>query len=79
MTDSSYPGLVSKGFLTSANALWPALQQLLQREVLQGGVASVTIAGHSLGAAMATMLSYRSQVRRRLVLLLLLPLHIHDG
>lgn len=62
VTDPSYPGLVSKGFLTSANALWPALQQLVQREVLQGGVSSVTIAGHSLGAAMATMLSYRAQV-----------------
>jgi acetyl esterase/lipase len=62
VTDPSYPGLVSKGFLASANVLWPALQQLLQREVLQGSVTSVTIAGHSLGAAMATMLSYRAQV-----------------
>jgi hypothetical protein len=63
VTDPSYPGLVSKGFLASANTLWPALEATLQREVLQGGVTSVTIAGHSLGAAMGTMLSYRAQVR----------------
>jgi hypothetical protein len=63
VTDPSYPGMVSKGFLAGANTLWPALEATLQLEVLQGCVTSVTIAGHSLGAAMGTMLSYRAQVR----------------
>lgn len=60
--DASYPGLVSKGFSFGAALLWPALESILLKEVVQGGVTDVTISGHSLGAALATLLAYRAQV-----------------
>jgi hypothetical protein len=60
--DASYPGRVSKGFAFGANLLWPALEGILLREVVTGSVTDVTIGGHSLGAALATLLSYKAQV-----------------
>lgn len=61
-SDPTYPGKVSVGFLFGAALLWPALEGVLQKEVVQGGVTSVTVAGHSLGAAVGTLLSYQAQV-----------------
>jgi hypothetical protein len=60
--DASYPGLVSKGFAFGASLLWPALEDILLCEVVQGSVTDVTIGGHSLAAAIATLLSYKAQV-----------------
>jgi hypothetical protein len=68
--DGSYPGMVSKGFAFGAGLLWPALEGILLQEVVQGIVTDVTIGGHSLGAAMATLLSHKAQVRQIVTLLL---------
>lgn len=73
----AYPGMLSKGFLFAARVLWPALEQVLLAEVVQGSVRDVTVAGHSLGAAMATMLSYRAQVGNGAHICM--PLLTHDG
>lgn len=60
--DPAYPGLMSHGFSYAAGVLWPMLEAALLSEVVNGSVTEVSISGHSLGAAMATMLSYRAQL-----------------
>jgi hypothetical protein len=75
--DGNYPGMVSKGFAYGAEILWPALEKILLQEVAQGSITDVTIGGHSLGAAMATLLSYKAQVRHRVTLML--PIILWDS
>lgn len=62
VSDPHYPGSVARGFSSSANLVWPAVEAALQQQVLNGTVTAVTLAGHSLGAAMATLLAFRAQV-----------------
>eukprot|EP00879_Flechtneria_rotunda_P024015 GHRR01025436.1.p1 GENE.GHRR01025436.1~~GHRR01025436.1.p1 ORF type:complete len:470 (+),score=104.98 GHRR01025436.1:442-1851(+) len=59
--DDNYPGMVNLGFLTFANTLWPQLEPVLIREVVNGNITEVTFAGHSLGAATSMLSAYRAQ------------------
>jgi hypothetical protein len=77
--DGNYPGMVSKGFAYGAEILWPALEKILLQEVVQGSVTDVTIGGYSLGAAMATLLSYKAQVRHCVTLILRLVSILWDS
>jgi hypothetical protein len=63
VSDAAFPGLVEKGFAAAAACLWPGIQKALETEVVQGSTTAVTISGHSLGAALATLIAYRAQVR----------------
>jgi hypothetical protein len=60
---ASFPGLVEKGFRDGAAAIWPGIQQALDEHVVKGSATAVTIGGHSLGAALATLVAYQAQVR----------------
>ncbi len=51
-------GKVHKGFKASVDNIWPQLQEQLKS---YGKTRTVWCTGHSLGAAMATLLSYRLQ------------------
>lgn len=51
-------GKVHHGFKTSVDHIWPALKKLAQK---YGKKRTVWCAGHSLGAAMATLVAYRLQ------------------
>ena len=51
-------GKVHKGFKTSVDNIWPELQGQLKE---YGKTRTIWCTGHSLGAAMATLLSYRLQ------------------
>lgn len=62
------PGNVHQGFAAIATSLWPGLQSALQNLVASpAGVTNVYVAGHSLGAGVATLLSYGVQVRLMLI------------
>jgi pimeloyl-ACP methyl ester carboxylesterase len=57
-------GLLHRGFQKLADSLWAGqggLKNVLDQNA--GSVGSVTIAGHSLGAAAAALLAARAQVR----------------
>lgn len=57
------PGNVHQGFAAIATSLWPGVQAALQELVASpAGVSNVYVAGHSLGAGVATLLSYGMQV-----------------
>ena len=51
-------GHVHKGFKTSVDNIWPELEEQLKS---YGKTRTIWCTGHSLGAAMATLLSYRLQ------------------
>jgi hypothetical protein len=63
--DPTYgPGKISAGFYTQAESLWKAgLGATIEREIARG-CKSITIAGHSLGAAVAQLLAVRIEVSR---------------
>jgi acetyl esterase/lipase len=69
--DAAFPGLVEKGFRDAAAVIWPGIQKALQSEVVQGSGTAVTIGGHSLGAALATLIAYQAQVRAVLATVML--------
>jgi acetyl esterase/lipase len=62
--DAAFPGLIERGFKAAAAHIWPGIQKALEAEVVQGSTTAVMIGGHSLGAALATLIAYRAQVRR---------------
>jgi acetyl esterase/lipase len=62
VTDAAFPGLIERGFRAAAAQMWPSVQKALEEEVVQGSTTAVTISGHSLGAALATLIAYRAQV-----------------
>lgn len=50
------------GFTAVFNMVWPHVRAALEREVLSGPkLRHVTVSGHSLGAAVATLVSYAAQ------------------
>ncbi|KAI8465348.1 MAG: Alpha/Beta hydrolase protein [Monoraphidium minutum] len=60
---SFHQGLVHRGFLEMFKELWPPVYEALEKEVLgaaggAGGVKHVYLAGHSLGAGVATLLTH---------------------
>ncbi|WIA41719.1 hypothetical protein OEZ86_009064 [Tetradesmus obliquus] len=56
------PGNVHQGFAAIATSLWPGVQAALQELLASpAGVSNVYVAGHSLGAGVATLLSYGMQ------------------
>ena len=57
------PGSTHAGFTSLAVALWRGGLRTLLDSSIEGGVTHVSVAGHSLGAGVATLLSYRMQVR----------------
>ena len=57
------PGSTHAGFTSLAVALWRGGLRTLLDASVEGGVTHVSVAGHSLGAGVATLLSYRMQVR----------------
>jgi pimeloyl-ACP methyl ester carboxylesterase len=63
LSDPTYgPGMISAGFYTQAESLWKAgLGATIEREIARG-CKSITIAGHSLGAAVAQLLAVRIEV-----------------
>lgn len=58
MPSSTGIGHVHKGFKTSVDNIWPELEEQLKS---YGKTRTIWCTGHSLGAAMATLLSYRLQ------------------
>jgi hypothetical protein len=60
------PGHVHQGFSNIAASLWPGLQAALDRLVKNRSsgtsIKQVYVAGHSLGAGVATLVSYSVQV-----------------
>ncbi|KAI8469897.1 MAG: class 3-domain-containing protein [Monoraphidium minutum] len=62
--DARYgPGLLHRGFLAVANEVWDnGLKAMLDSEVVDSGAAAdITLTGHSMGAALATLLGARAQ------------------
>lgn len=61
----SMPGRVHQGIAAVAETLWPdmqaALQRLLEGQSTKGTIKNVYIVGHSLGAGVATLVSYAVQ------------------
>lgn len=61
------PGRVHQGFATVAASLWPgikeALHSLVKDQSSGTAIKHVYVAGHSLGAAVSTLIAYRAQVR----------------
>jgi esterase/lipase len=54
-----FPGTTHQGFTALANALWyQGVRASLYSNVVKGSVTSVPIAGHSMGASVATLLAY---------------------
>lgn len=67
----SYPGATHKGFSAIAITLWfNGLRCALYTYVVKGRVKSVSVAGHSLGAGVAQLVAYLTQVSGRLALTL---------
>lgn len=61
---NSFEGETHAGFTAVFNALWPIVRAALEREVVSESgprIGHVAFAGHSLGAAVATLLSYAAQ------------------
>ncbi|KAI8462395.1 MAG: Alpha/Beta hydrolase protein [Monoraphidium minutum] len=57
-----FEGETHAGFTNVFNILWPHVREALDREVIAGArLRSVTVAGHSMGAAAATLVSYAAQ------------------
>jgi hypothetical protein len=62
----SFPGATHKGFTAIANTLWRnGLRAALYRHAVLGDVTAVSVAGHSLGAGVAQLVAYATQVRRQ--------------
>lgn len=63
-TSLNLPGSTHAGFTRIANYLWAnGIKAALDNGVVRGGsISTVTFAGHSLGAGVATLLSYAAQV-----------------
>lgn len=63
-SDDSYGnGKIHSGFHTVAEEVWAAgLQQQIQQQLGAGGISNVMFAGHSLGGAVAAVLSSKTQV-----------------
>lgn len=63
------PGKVHVGFATVASSLWPsvrsALHDLVEHSSTGVTIKHVNVAGHSLGAGVATLISFAAQVRDR--------------
>ena len=59
----AFPGGTHAGFTSLADALWRGGLGALLDGSVKGDVTHVSVAGHSLGAGVATLLSYRMQVR----------------
>jgi esterase/lipase len=58
-----FPGKTHKGFTKLANMLWlQGVREALYSNAVKGLVTSVSIAGHSMGASVATLLSFAAQV-----------------
>jgi len=57
--------MVSLGFSRAAVYVWPMLKPVLDEHIVKGTVKYVTISGHSLGAALTSLLAYRMQVTSR--------------
>lgn len=57
--------MVSLGFSRAAYYVWPMLKPVLDEHIVKGTVKYVTISGHSLGAAVTSLLAYRMQVTSR--------------
>jgi hypothetical protein len=57
--------MVSLGFSRAADYVWPMLKPVLDEHIVKGTVKYVTISGHSLGAAVSSLLAYRMQVTSR--------------
>jgi esterase/lipase len=58
-----FPGKTHQGFTALTNALWrQGVREALFEEVVKGSITSVSIAGHSMGASVATLLAYAAQV-----------------
>jgi len=61
------PGRVHQGFASVASSLWPgiksALHSLVKHKSSGRAITHVYVAGHSLGAAVATLMAYAVQVR----------------
>jgi hypothetical protein len=59
----AFPGATHQGFTAIANTLWNnGLRAALYSNVVQGTVTSVSVAGHSLGAGVAQLVAYATQV-----------------
>jgi hypothetical protein len=57
------PGKVHAGFARIAEQLWAnGLKAAVDTHVVAGSVSTVQFSGHSLGAGVATLLAYTSQV-----------------
>jgi surfactin synthase thioesterase subunit len=58
-----FPGKTHSGFTTLANMLWQqGIREALNSQVVKASVTSVTVVGHSMGASVATLVSYAAQV-----------------
>jgi triacylglycerol esterase/lipase EstA (alpha/beta hydrolase family) len=59
------PGRVHQGFATVAASLWPgikeALHSLVKDKSSGTAIKHVYVAGHSLGAAVSTLIAYRAR------------------
>ena len=59
------PGNTHAGFNKVALYLWTVgIQAAIDAEVLRGRITNVAFAGHSLGASVAGLLAYATQVRK---------------
>ena len=60
------PGRVHVGFATVAASLWPgvksALNSIVKHKSTGATINNVYVAGHSLGAGVATLISFAAQV-----------------
>lgn len=67
VSNMKLPGRVHSGFATVAASLWPgikeALHSLVKDQSSGTAIKHVYVAGHSLGAAVSTLIAYRAQVR----------------
>lgn len=60
-----FPGKTHQGFTELTNALWRnGVREALYSNVVKGSITSVSIAGHSMGGSVATLLAYAAQVGR---------------
>lgn len=59
----SLPGETHAGFTAITNTLWrEGIRAALWNHVVLGRITSVSVAGHSLGAGVATLVAYAAQV-----------------
>ena len=59
----AFPGKVHQGFASVAASLWGGVAAALQELITaKGKIDNVYVAGHSLGAGVATLVSYGAQV-----------------